>query len=163
MSPLTQIVTLAFLAVLTFQAVNAQGPSDGKYSIVSTTRPQIPVGVDDYGPYHRVAVGGKSNVWTIMKLDEGDYQIILEQSGIKWYTEDFQGTLTMSPNSPAKPRGTWRLQKYGDYYSIEVPSNIVPSKAWALKNMDNTQPGEEVTIGAADFPMVWKFTPVLEK
>lgn len=141
MSPLTRILTLALLAVLSFQAVNAQSLSDGKYWIVPAASSDAPIGFNEQGTRNPVVVGGENNVWTVRKLDQEEYQIILEEAGPIWFTQAAENNVFVS-RAPLPT--TWRVQIHeGNTYSIEVPSIIRPTRAWTL---DSTAPGNEVTL-----------------
>jgi hypothetical protein len=163
MSPLTRILALALSAVLALQVVNAQGPPDGKYLIAlgsSTVSPPL-VGANDQGaPTNPVVVGGSNNVWTIRKSDQGEYAILLEKNG-PWLTQAEQNEVVVSS---IPPPARWIVRKQQDNtYSIEVPSNIWPAKAWTL---DKTQPGTKVTLGFSEFPkpgQLWSFIPVSDE
>lgn len=161
MAPLIRLVTLALVAVLTFQIVIAQSPPSGKYLIVPVTSsgpPLPPLGVSGDGPVIPVSVGGRDNIWTIQKTENGLITIIAEQTGA--FTQADEGRVFVSFMPPP---GTWRVQKQRDEsYAIEVPSDYWPARAWTL---DSTQPGARVRIGIMEFPgpgQLWKFVPVYD-
>lgn len=162
MSALTRILALTLLAVLTFQAVNAQSPSNGKYfiALANPSMPPIPVGSDHNGFTDSVTVGSKDIVWTVTRSNQEDYVIALEQSGSRWTAAAEGGNLFVSQMSTS---ATWKLRQQGENsYTIEVPSNIWPAQGWALYS---TQSGSKVSIGFFDLPnpsTLWKFTPVQE-
>ncbi|KAG0373362.1 hypothetical protein BGX24_011803 [Mortierella sp. AD032] len=163
-----EILTFALSAALALQAVNAQGPPDGKYLIVSATLtgpPPIPVGFNEQGgPTNPIVVGGSNNVWTITKSNPEEYQIILKEAGPTWLTQAGENEVFVSLMPPPPPPARWRLQKQQDnMYSIEAPIKIWPTKGWTLTR---TEPGARVTVGIFEFPspaQLWKLIPVLDE
>ncbi|KAK3826773.1 MAG: hypothetical protein J3R72DRAFT_12750 [Linnemannia gamsii] len=165
MSPLTRILTLALLAVLALQAVNAQGTSDRKYLIVpasSTSPPPFPIGANyAQEPTSPVVVGGSNTGWNIKRSGGEEYLISLEENEPRGFTQVKDNEVVVSAMPPA---ATWRVQKReGDTYSIEVVSNIFPTRTWTLAS---TVPGTKVTLEFFEiYPrpnQLWRIIPIVE-
>ncbi|KAI9568434.1 hypothetical protein HD554DRAFT_2172235 [Boletus coccyginus] len=136
------------------------GPPNGKYLIVlagNSAPPPFPVGANEQGAISPVVVGGRDNVWTVTKLPNGNYTLILEQTGPRWLSqagenEVFVGLMPLP--------GEWTIRKQDDdKYSIEVPGHIWPVRAWSLRD---TRPGTVVTLPRVDFPPGWRFIRIDE-
>ncbi|KAF8443334.1 hypothetical protein L210DRAFT_3629747 [Boletus edulis BED1] len=134
------------------------GLENGKYLIVfaaASAPPPMPVGANESGAISPVIVGGRDNVWTVFQLPNGNYTLILEQTGPRWLSQPgedgvFVGLMPLP--------GEWRINGLGDNtYSIEVPSPYWPTRAWYL---DSPVPGTKVLLRVSDFPAKWNFIRV---
>ncbi|KAF8125099.1 hypothetical protein EV363DRAFT_1270052 [Boletus edulis] len=137
--------------------------ADGRYYILPATPsgpPALPIGgLTDKSP-SPVVVGGGDRLWTVKRLKNRNYTLTLEQFGPR-FTEisgsDIVVDLAPSPQE-------WTIHERNDgTYTIELPSIIWPSRAWAVRN---TKANTEVKIVAFEFPehiMRWKFNPLIEE
>ncbi|KAF8125114.1 hypothetical protein EV363DRAFT_1419306 [Boletus edulis] len=141
--------------------------------------PPFPVGANvDEGPVSPVISGGKDNVWSVRRVENGHYNLTLEQMGPRWLSRGIEDDVVVGL-MPLP--GEWVITRGEDgtfssapilltfiddiltlelkYVRIEEPGDIFPTKSWAL---DSTEPGTRVKLRRRDFPARWRFIPVEE-
>jgi len=58
------------------------GPNNGKYYILPAVDPKVIVGIDGVGnPWVPVVTDGENNVFTVTKLEDGNYHLALDDGG----------------------------------------------------------------------------------
>jgi hypothetical protein len=136
------------------------GPRDGKYYILPAVDPKILVGVDGVGnPWVPLVTDGNNNVFTVRKLENGDYTLILEDGVPRQYIQDHDGKLVGNEQSPAS---AWTIQGSDcGPYTIEVPSSIRPTKGWVLKSEKPKSPIALNFIEVTLPEQLWNFVPKL--
>ncbi|KAI9237173.1 MAG: hypothetical protein BYD32DRAFT_417004 [Podila humilis] len=154
---------LLLLLLATIQVALAE-LQNGRYKIVSAAKsapPPSPLGINPRGPVSPVITGGIEQVWTVRKLEDGFYVISIEQEGGNYVLKDNDGDIIADILPPS---ARWRVIKdRGDFYIIELPSNIWPSRAIYLPN---SAPGARPQLGINDgVPppyFLWEFIPAEE-
>ncbi|KAF8443330.1 hypothetical protein L210DRAFT_3503084 [Boletus edulis BED1] len=124
--------------------------------------PPFPVGANvDEGPVSPVIAGGKDNVWSVRRVENGHYNLTLEQMGPRWLSRGIEDDVVVGL-MPLP--GEWVITRGEDgtfssapilltfiddiltlelkYVRIEEPGDIFPTKSWAL---DSTEPGTRLT------------------
>jgi hypothetical protein len=137
------------------------GPQDGKYLIqLAVDGPNLPIGVEFGGaPVKPVITEGSDNVWTVKKLNDGNYSLVLEQSGRPLFIQVDEGDLV---GNVAPPPFSWTIRgKDGGPYTIEVPSGIIPTRGWTVKNPTPKSPVTVDFITIALPTHQWNFIPAI--
>jgi hypothetical protein len=121
--------------------------------------PPFAVGAnEDEGPVNPVIAGGKDNVWSVRRVESGNYNLVLDQRGPSWLSKGV-GDSVVVEIMPLP--GEWVITRQEDgTYTIEAPGPIRPSLSWAL---DSGELGAPVKLRRRDFPARWNFRPVLEE
>ncbi|KAF8549695.1 hypothetical protein OG21DRAFT_1514888 [Imleria badia] len=120
--------------------IATSGPPDGKYVIIlASAPPPFPLGVDEGGAVNPIIVGGMDHVWTVRKLEDGNYTLALEEPGALWFSQAREENVTVSTMPPPTE---WAIHRQkGNIYSIEVATDRCPTTAWTL---DSTLDGSKV-------------------
>ncbi|KAI9459782.1 hypothetical protein HD554DRAFT_1612033 [Boletus coccyginus] len=93
---------------------------DGRYFILLATSSAplpLPVGANLEGSTPPIIVGGKSCIWTAKKLDSGRYTVILEQTGLRWFSQA-GGLEVFVAIKPARVEWTIKGQANGSRYPV---------------------------------------------
>jgi len=134
------------------------GPRDGKYYILPAVLPKLIVGVDGVGnPWVPVVTDGKNNVFTIEKLDNGGYTLVLEDGHIPQFIQDDDGKLVGNEKPPAT--AWFILGNHCGPYRITRPPIGWLTKSWTLTN---DKPGSPVGLKNVELPGPehwWNFVP----
>jgi hypothetical protein len=134
------------------------GPPNGKYWIRLAVGSKPSIGVDDGpAPVKPVITEGINNIWTVRKLEDGNYNLTLEDAGRLLFIQDDGGKLV---GSDTPPPFSWAIRSLGQdsvSYTIEVPSGIWPSRGWTVLD---PEPRSPVIIGIIEVPLpnqTWNF------
>ncbi|KAG0010738.1 hypothetical protein BGZ81_002585, partial [Podila clonocystis] len=151
---------LLLLLLATIQVALAE-LQNARYKIVSAAKsapPPFPLGIDPRGPVSPVITGGIEQVWTVRKLEDGFYVISIEQEGGNYVLKNNDRDIIADIFPPP---AKWRVTKHQDgFYTIELPSNIWPSRAIYLTN---PAPGARLQLGIYEMVppphFLWEFIP----
>ncbi|KFH73936.1 hypothetical protein MVEG_01149 [Podila verticillata NRRL 6337] len=155
------VLLLLLLAIIQVALAELQ---IGRYKIVSAAKsapPPSPLGINPQGPVSPVITGGIEQVWTVRKVEDRVYVISIEQEAGNYVLKNNDRDI-IADIFP--PQAKWHVAKHQDgFYTIELPSNIWPSRAIYLPN---SAPGARPQLGIYETVpppnFLWEFIPAEE-
>jgi hypothetical protein len=137
------------------------GPPDGKYQIQLAANPRPLIGVYPGPALEKpVIVGGVNNVWNVVRSENGNYILTLDDTGRPLFMLDVNGQLVGS--SKPQPPLLWNIRRQLDgSYTIEVPSDFFPTRGWTVNDPEQQLPVYISTIEIPRANQQWNFIRLL--